>query len=337
MIAKDHGLAFDDEALDYISLAAESRIRSLLSTAISAQNHRVSSSHFREPPLQPMPSSSSAPAKAMWSHRVTSDANAVLDALSRANKDAEQSFRASRMDRLARETEMQRAREHAEKAVDDSESVGSSIPTRKSPTATDGAPVFGAVREQKGTKKIGKKAARDVSAEMQHKMSNATAMGMFQKKQYSWLNSVPNVSSPLTGKKRKAGKEGVADGGMDSREGGDVKGVGAVAESGGGPEKAKKNVKGKGIRGDQPDDQTLQGADDDERPAKRTRSGALLSAPSRRMVVVGRNEKGEERKAQDDCAVTMMDLLFAMERDGLGKGLGTVDEIVRRAWAIGRF
>ena len=336
LLAKDHGLVFDDEALDYISLAAESRIRSLLSTAIAAQSHRVSSSHFREPPLQQTSSSSSVPAKAMWSHRVTSDANAVLDALSRANKDAEQSFRASRMDRLAKETEISRARERAEKAAEDSETVGSSSPAKESPTATNGAPVFGAVREQKGTKKAGKKAARDVSAEMQHKMSNATAMGMFQKKQYSWLNSVPNVSSPLTGKKRKAGKAGGADEGMDPHEGDYVVGVGAGAGSGGGPEKAKRNIKGKGTEGDQPDGPTLQGTDEDERPAKRTRSGLLLSAPTRRMVVVGRNERGEEKKAQDDCAVTMVDLLFAMERDGMGKGLGTVDEIVRRAWAIGK-
>ncbi len=273
----------------------------------------------------------------MWSHRVTSDANAVLDALSRVNKDAEQTFRASRMDRLARETEIQKARERAEKAAEESDVVestsGPSTPgvTKSSPTTVNGAPVFGAVSEKKGTKKAGKKAARDVSAEVQHKMANATAMSQAgMSKKYSWLTSVPNVSSPLAGgKKRKAGKEDGGGPGVAVPDG-ETSGSG----DGDGREKGKQKGKDK-EREQQPPNGVSPDREEEERPAKRSRAAAVLSSPTRRMVVVERNSKGEERRVQDDRVVTMMDLLFAMERDGLGKGMGTADEIVRRVWATG--
>ena len=311
-------MTFDDEAMAYIAFAAESRIRSLLSSSIAAQTHRVSSSHFREPPFQPRFSSSSRAEKPMWSHRVTSDDNAVLDALSRANKEAEQSFRASRMDRLARETEIQRAQkpEPADPSTTvEADSFG---------VSQNGPPVFGAVSEKKGTKKAGKKAGRDVSVEVQHKMSNAAAMhsvGMLRKKQYSWLTSMPNVSSPLSGKKRKAGKEEVLAGTTSEGEPGDGREKGKVQGKEGGPG---------------PDGVSLSPKEEEgERPIKRTRGNLLLSVPTRRMVLVDRDARGQGKRIQDDRVVTMMDLLFALERDGLGKGMGMADEIVRRVWATG--
>jgi len=333
-------MTIDDEALSYIALAAESRIRSLLSSSISAQTHRTSSSHFREPPLQTSPSSSSSgkPAKPMWSHRVTSDANAVLDALSRANKDAEQSFRASRMDRLAHETELARARERVEKAVEAETGSGSSFgPSTNeiSPVTAhgNGTPVFGTVAEKKGTKKAGKKAARDVSAEVQHKMSNAMAMrSAGVSKKYSWLTSVPNVSSPLAGRKRKAGQEGAAEApGAMTAEAGE-----AATKAGDGREKSRGKGKERNGEGGQ-QFKGLSEVHEDETPTKRLRSGLVLSAPTRRLVLVDRNSLGQERRIQDNRVVTMMDLLFAMERDGLGKGMGTADEIFRRVWAIGGY
>lgn len=47
----------------------------------------------------------------MWSHVVTSDVNAVMEALARQNKEVELGFRASRMERLMREQEAARIRE----------------------------------------------------------------------------------------------------------------------------------------------------------------------------------------------------------------------------------
>ena len=268
----------------------------------------------------------------MWSHRVTSDANAVLDALSRANKDAEQTFRASRMDRLARETEIQRARERDDKVTEEvvtpEAASGPSTPV-KAPSTSNDPPVFGAVLDKKGVKKSVKKPGKDLSADVQLKMSNATAMrsvGMFQKKQYSWLSSVPSVSSPLSGRKRKAGKEGGADEeGLPGEPVGPNDGV--VAR---GSEKKQKKGKEKNLLS-----QSVPPPEDDARPPKRSRSSIGVTAPSRRFVAVERLPNGVMRTTKDDRAMTMMDLLFAMERDGSGSGMGTEDEIVRRVWATG--
>jgi hypothetical protein len=60
-----------------------------------------------------------------------------------------------------------------------------------------------------------------------------------------------------------------------------------------------------------------------------------LSAPTRRDVVVSRDEKGEEKKVSDDRAVTLVDLLFALEKDGAGRGMGKTDDLVRKAWVLG--
>ena len=270
----------------------------------------------------------------MWSHRITSDANAVLDALSRANKDAEQTFRASRMDRLARETEIQRARERDDKVVEEAapqEAASDPLTPIKDPSTSNDPPVFGAGSEKKGVKRTGKKAGKDLSADVQLKMSNATAMrsvGMFQKKQYSWLTSVPSVSSPLSGagKKRKAGKEGTADEeGLPGEQRATSEAVPAM-----GSEKKQKKGKEKNLS-------TTSGSplDEDARPPKRSRSSIGTSTPSRRFVGVERLPNGVLKTTTDDRALTMMDLLFAMERDGSGSGMGTEDEIVRRVWARG--
>lgn len=37
----------------------------------------------------------------------------------------------------------------------------------------------------------------------------------------------------------------------------------------------------------------------------------------------------------DDRAVTLVDLLFALEKDGAGRGIGKTDDLVRKAWVLG--
>ena len=325
-LAREHQMTFDEEALTYLALAAETRLRSLLTSSLSAQFHRTTSSHTRAPPT------SKSSGQPMWSHVAVADSNAVLEALSRENKDAEQSFRASRMDRIAREAEMQRAKERAERIVaasnadgaeeegaggsdggQNGQASGSGVSTpAKASSSGNSPPVFGAVSERKtgSGRKSGKKAARDVSAEVAHKMSNATAMrnaGIFNKKQYSWMTSVPPVSSPLAGKKRKEGEgEGEQANGQAPEDDASL------------AKKGKKRDKG-----DKEGDQPI--------PRKRPR----LTAPTRREVVVARDASGAERKMMDDQVLTMEDVIFALEREGVGKGMGTTDEIVMRARVLG--
>ena len=377
LLAKEHDLTFDEDALTYLALAAESRLRTLLTSSLSAQLHRTTSSHTRLPP------SSKSSGKPMWSYEAMSDPNAVLDALSRENKEAEQIFRANRMDRIAREAELQKAKERAERAAAYSTAVDSgptdptgdedgqgeeadgqpgtsntSTPVKASGSGAGSSgsstPVFGAVSERKAGssgRKSGKKAARDVSAEVAHKMSNATAMrsvGIFNKKQYSWLTSMPSVSSPLAGKERKGGKGGGSGG--DSANEGEVEspaGDGEAIDGEEGHEGVKKEKSGdvEKVNGDA-DDHLRQGkkkqkVKSSERPQGDSGGGGTkrqrprLTAPTRRMVVVSRDDKGVEKRLRDDHVLTVQDVLFALEREGVGKGMGSSEELIMRARILG--
>lgn len=113
-----------EDVLTYLSTATETYLRTLIRSSLSASVHRTCTSHTRQPPFaypsdQPSPSGepsqkgfkrtklsyddSKPDGKPLWSHTITSDPSAVIAALSKANKQAEQAFRAQRMDRIARE------------------------------------------------------------------------------------------------------------------------------------------------------------------------------------------------------------------------------------------
>lgn len=333
MVARDNRVEFDEEALSFLALAAESRLRSLLSQALSAQTHRTTSSHARLPPFTSK--SKTKTPRPMWEHHPVSDTNAVLEALSRQNKEAEQAFRANRMDRIARETEIQRAKDAVAKREEIEVDVptpisgdmavvdgvaGPSTPAR--PTSASGStpggsgggtPVFGALSEKKSTyKKSSKKAATAVTADVQHKMANATALraiGGLGKKSYSWLSS-PSVSSPLAGKKRKNTKNGDAEG----KEGTDDEGNTSGAE--------------------RPLPKSSMGPSEGER---KKRKRPKLSQPTRREVVVDKDANGVERKMTDDRVMTMQDVLFVLEKDEMGRAMGSGNHIVRKAYALGGF
>lgn len=324
--ARDNKVTFDDEALSFLAQATESRLRTLLSSTLQAQIHRTTSSHARLPPLTT--STRSKPPRGMWEHEPTSDVNAVLDAINRKNKEAEQTFRASRMDRLARETEVQRAKEKRDEMEIDpsllgpegSPDGGPSTPMKQSPAgpstphaggSVPGTPTFGGLSEKKSTyKKSGKKVA--VTADVQHKMANATALRSigFNKKSYSWL-SQPAVSSPLAGKKRKADSSKDKDGGGTDDEG-NMSSSERVAP-------VKSSLGPGGVE-----------------PRKK-RKRPKLSEPSRREVVVERDAGAGERRLTDDRVMTMQDVLFVLERDDVGRSMGSGNHILRKAYALGGF
>ena len=327
LIARDHGMTVDNDALSYLALAAESRLRSLLTASLSAQLHRTTSSHVRAPPL-------SKSGKPMWSHSATADPTAVLEALNQANREAEQEFRLSRMDRLARETEMQRAKERAERAAaqrdeedmsDTASQADPGTPSKPSPAAGSGSspPASGGGSSKKSKKpKSVKQQAKNMSADLQHKMTNATAMsqiGGIGGKKYTWMSSVPLKSSPLAGpKKRKA----------EGKEDSETPGPGEASPAPDGMEKKP------GINGDdRPKAKKSRGEGGDGTSEKGKRR-AKLTAPTRREVVVGKTGDAE-RKVSDDKALTLTDLMFAMEREGVGRGMGTTEEILQRVVALG--
>jgi hypothetical protein len=219
-------------------MAAESRLRDILTSSISAQQHRTTTSYLHPPPTTPHASGSgsgSKKEKAIWAVSVNSDPNALLEVLNKQAKDAERDFRTSRMTRLAREHEIERIRERQgggeavqesnNKTSPDEETTTTSANAPSGATSPDrpnsplpkadvnATPTFGGVSAKKPNR--GKKTPT-FSPDVQIKMSNATAIrstGMGKK--YSWMNNAPNISSPLSG--RKKGKKGTQE--EDAEEG----------------------------------------------------------------------------------------------------------------------
>jgi hypothetical protein len=382
--AKDHQVSFDEESLAYLSMAAETRLRDILSSSISAQQHRTTSSFLHPPPTST--GSGSGKDRPMWAVSINTDPNALLEAMNKASKEAERDFRTARMDRLAREHEMERIRERAgggegsgmsanveiARAGSESgsahgsggpngngngneadangeaeESAAGSSPPAPSPSGSgpgsgggglstpkpkSSAPVFGAVQPRKpaagSTTK--KKNPKDVSSDVQIKMSNMTAMrSAGTGKKYSWLNSAPSISSPLSG--RKKGKKGTGAGAEGGEEG---EGDGMLLAPNGNGKKRKKSK----LAMDDGNGLDAEGEGDGE-ASKRQKRRKMPTLPSRRMVPVpttsdGRPEE-KEKLVPDDRCLTLPDVVFAMERDGAGKGMGmgTGDEVVRKAMA----
>lgn len=319
-------MTVDDEAMRYLALAAEIRVRALLSSAARAQHHRVSSTHAHKPPMSK--ASGSKPAKPLWSQKITSDPHAVMAALANANRDENKAHRVARTERNARETEMARA-EAVQRERERERDGGSPPPAAEAPAAaaasgepaseSDGpttspapakpkeptfqsAPTFGAAPVAKKSGK-GKKAASNVSADMQAKMTNATAMmAAGGRKRYAWETGAmsgafrPQVSSLLSGKRKKGGEE---DEQKEESGAGDGAGDGSAAAAA--------------------------PAEEAPRPPKRPKRS--VTGPHRRQVDI---ETAGDKKGRDDTALTAVDVLFALEHEGSGRGMGTADEIIQR-------
>lgn len=361
-------MTIDDEALQYLSMAAETQLRQLLSSSVSAQQHRTTTSYLHPPPSH-SPSSSSSRSRPMWDVSIQSDPNAVMDALNRQAKEAEREFRTSRMNRLAKEHEMERIRERQAAQLSggggvsadangngsgggnmlppppttattpQAESNGedhshshshSDSPGAHPPSSPDkGAPSPGASSTPTfgGAKKFtkSKKNPKDVSADVQIKMSNATAMrsaGMGKK--YSWMSSAPSISSPLSGNKKK-GKKAAAAAAEASAAGAGVGETDVGGEEDGATKKRKKTAtEPVGDAPGQPNPKSASG---------KSKRRKMPTMPSRRMVLVGSDAKGEDKFSPDDKCLTVNDLVFALDREKGGQGMGTSDEVVRRVMA----
>ncbi|KLT41055.1 hypothetical protein CC85DRAFT_297230 [Cutaneotrichosporon oleaginosum] len=300
-ISHEHGMAFDDEAMRLLAMGAETRMRSLLGSAVRAQQHRVHSTHQHKPPMR---ASGSKGAKPLWSQKITSDTAAVMAALATANREQNKAHRVARTERNARETEMARAqaaakeREERESGSAPDTGAGASPaappdepgPSRQRPSEPvfQASPTFGGPPPVPKKSKGKKAGGRDMSAEVQAKITNQTATVNAGRKRYAWEMGGgafrPQVSSLLSGKRKK--------------------------------EKVEEEEK-------QPREEEVEAPP----PPKKKRT---VSAPHRRPVDVA--VRGDKR-ARDDTALTVVDVVFALEREGSGRGMGTADEIVRRQYA----
>ncbi|KAL1410184.1 hypothetical protein Q8F55_004189 [Vanrija albida] len=334
-LAQKHGMVVDDEAMRYLAMAAEIRARALLSSAVRTQQHRVHSTHQRKPPMSK--GSGSKAGKPLWSQKATSDTNAVMVALTAANKEENKAHRVARTERNARETEMARAAAAAKErereregssapreaetaaassaAISDSEDpapsggasaagaggstpAGASTPAKPKEPTFQAAPTFGAPPPKKA--KGGKKgAAKDVSSEVQAKATNAAAfMAVGRKKKYAWeLGASAGAFKPPVPSLLSGRRKKGAEGADSPAAEAPVAAAPAAA------------------------------ADAAPKPKKAKRA---LSGPHRRQVDV--NFPGD-RRARDDTALTVADFVFALDHEGSGRGMGTADELVRRVRA----
>jgi hypothetical protein len=151
-------------------------------------------------------------------------------------------------------------------------------------------------------------------------------------KKYSWMSSAPSISSPLSGNKKK-GKKGAAAAATATvaEEGAEVNGAGATDDEGVNSKKRKKNTAAVSEG-----DGSSAGAGaghGHSNGGKSKRRRRMPTMPSRRMVLVGSDAKGEDKFSPDDKCLTVNDLIFALDRDKGGQGMGTSDEVVRRVMA----
>lgn len=194
-LAQQHGLSVDAAVLNYLSLAARTRLKNILENMIASSRHRSWSSHQHPPPMFP---STSQP---MYHEQILSDPVKQLAALEKAER-GEEARR--RRERLARDEESSAL---AAGLGGDDMDMDDGTGTPKG----DG---------RKRPKKIGPGvAARNMSEDVRKRLADSTAMRNLGggSSKYSWLSggsNFPSTFSPLGGKKNKAdaGDDGKAPG-----------------------------------------------------------------------------------------------------------------------------
>ena len=198
-LAQQHGLSVDAAVLNYLSLAARTRLKNVLETMIASSRHRNWSSHQHPPPLFP---STTQP---MYHEHILNDPIKQLAALEKAER-GEEARR--RRQRLARDEESSTLAPGygADADLDMDDATGT-------PRA-DG---------RKRPKKMGPGvAARNMSEDVRKRLADSTAMRNLGggSSKYSWLSggsTLPSTLSPLGAKKGKAQAGGAEDGKTPSR------------------------------------------------------------------------------------------------------------------------
>lgn len=285
-LAQEHGLSVDAAVLNYLSLAARTRLKNVLETMIASSRHRSWSSHQHPPPLYP---STSQP---MYHEHILNDPIKQLAALEKAERGDEAR---RRRERLARDEESSASATgyggDADMDMDDATGT---------PRA-DG---------RKRPKKIGPGvAARNMSEDVRKRLADSTAMRNLGggSSKYSWLSggsTFPSAFSPLGSKKGKGDAGAAEDGTTPSR----------LPKPKFAPQPSVSNWSGAGTG----DSSTAGGGGGG--------SGAMNAAATGAWGdVAARQAAKEEEERQARLKVTLRDALFALEyerRAGVGHGSG---------------
>ncbi|CBQ71474.1 conserved hypothetical protein [Sporisorium reilianum SRZ2] len=198
-LAQQHGLSVDAAVLNYLSLAARTRLKNVLEAMIASSRHRSWSSHQHPPPLYP---STSQP---MYHEHILSDPIKQLAALEKAERGDEAR---RRRERLARDEESSAFTAGYGNDADMDMDDGTGTPR------PDG---------RKRPKKIGPGvAARNMSEDVRKRLADSTAMRNLGggSSKYSWLSggsTFPSTFSPLGSKKGKTEAGAAEDGKTPSR------------------------------------------------------------------------------------------------------------------------
>lgn len=177
-LAQGHGLSVDAAVLNYLSLAARTRLKNVLESMIASSRHRSWGSHQHPPPLFPE-------GRPMYHEQIISDPVKQLAALEKAERGEE-------------------ARRRRERLARDSEAV----------EAADGIEEVDEGAAKKRPKKIGPGvAARNMSEDVRKRLADSTAMRNLGggSSKYSWLSggsTFPSSTFSPLGSKMDDGQAG---------------------------------------------------------------------------------------------------------------------------------
>lgn len=195
-LAQQHELSVDAAVLNYLSLAARTRLKNVLESMIASSRHRSWSSHQHPPPMYP------STLQPMYHEQILSDPIKQLAALEKAERGEE-------------------ARRRRERLARDEESSALAAGFGGDDMDMDDATAKGDGRKR--PKKIGPGvAARNMSEDVRKRLADSTAMRNLGggSSKYSWLSggsSLPSTMTPPGGKKTNGGAGGADDDKTPSR------------------------------------------------------------------------------------------------------------------------
>ncbi|GAA97704.1 uncharacterized protein L969DRAFT_97481 [Mixia osmundae IAM 14324] len=185
----------EPDTLPLIALAAQHRLRDLVTEMIVIRRHRVHSSHLRPPPLDPSRDDGPSP---LWDEVIYSDHDKIFRTLDRLELEEERRARRERIDRDQRELEqlgklddLQRPSEPGSPAAS-----GPTPTLGNSPLSTPG-PGDGKKRKRDNNPTATSKALPEAVQKLQTNRTAMRSLGGSSKK-FSWLSggSSPAMGSP---------------------------------------------------------------------------------------------------------------------------------------------
>ncbi|KAJ1963536.1 hypothetical protein IWQ62_003181, partial [Dispira parvispora] len=192
IMAKFHISQVDDDTLNYLALAAEDRLRTLVEQMVQASKHRTRSHNLAPPALDEQ-------GHPLYQIAVHQDVRKQLMALERVDKEQERQWK---LHVLGREQRMHGPTEEA--AVGDAARSQATVPMSR--TASGAAPGGDSSQAAKVTKRrrreptsaVSGALARSMSEDIRNKITNQTALLSVGAVRRSWMMAGNNDASPAT-------------------------------------------------------------------------------------------------------------------------------------------